>query len=192
MLRKKQKGFSLIELLVVVAIIGILAAVGVVAYNGYTKHAKVAAVKANHKTIVQMIGAKAQMCNIGNAVDYLHVKNNEPLITEKSSFSCSPSISIDDFIEKMNEHVYGMNWRSPYYGENFPWLGGCQINVTNCGTGGAGGRGYIGDKESCPSHWQQQGYIAISKTGSNKIKVCSHLKREGGVNEYMEHEIAFE
>ena len=180
----KQKGFSLIELLVVVAIIGILAAVGVVAYNGYTKHAKVAAVKANHKTIVQMISAKAMKCNLEDNIEYLHVKSNIPLITEKSSFSCSPTISINDFIKKMNEHVYGMNWRSPYYGENYPYPVWCQINVTNCSS-----RGYI---DGCPDHSEQQGYIAISKTGSDQIKVCSHLKREGGVNEYMEHEIAFE
>ena len=50
-----RKAFTLIELLVVVAIIGILAAVGVVAYNGYTRAAKNAALKANHKTIVKYV-----------------------------------------------------------------------------------------------------------------------------------------
>ncbi len=44
MVRSDKKGFTLIELMIVVAIIGILAAVAIPAYSGYTKRARLSEV----------------------------------------------------------------------------------------------------------------------------------------------------
>ena len=52
---KSEKGFSLIELLVVVAIIGVLAAVGVVGYQGYIDSTKQSVTESNSKAIHQWI-----------------------------------------------------------------------------------------------------------------------------------------
>ena len=67
----KIKGFTLIELLVVVAIIGILAAVGVVAYNGYTASAKIAAAKANQKSIAKYLNAESMKCKLDSSSQIL-------------------------------------------------------------------------------------------------------------------------
>lgn len=69
---KLKSGFSLIELLVVVAIIGILAAIGSVGYNKYIAQATTAASTANDKQILEAVIADdasqaAQECN-GTAV----------------------------------------------------------------------------------------------------------------------------
>jgi prepilin-type N-terminal cleavage/methylation domain-containing protein len=53
-----KKGFSLVELLVVVAIIGVLAGVGIVAYNNYIDDADKKVAKANATLLAKKISAE--------------------------------------------------------------------------------------------------------------------------------------
>ena len=63
----KKKAFTLIELLIVVAIIGILAGVGVPMYNGYMATAKVQSASTNHANIKSYVAATLTKCATGVA-----------------------------------------------------------------------------------------------------------------------------
>ena len=81
MKRSLQKGFTLIELMIVVAIIGILAAVALPAYQDYTKRARVS------EALSLMSGAKASV------TEYYSTNNTWPSGNASAGLAAKASIS---------------------------------------------------------------------------------------------------
>jgi type IV pilus assembly protein PilA len=80
MKRSMQKGFTLIELMIVVAIIGILAAVALPAYQDYTVRAKVSEV------ILAASSAKTSISEAANSLSALPGAGSVSISTQSSQY----------------------------------------------------------------------------------------------------------
>lgn len=90
MMRSMQKGFTLIELMIVVAIIGILAAVALPAYQDYTVRAK------NSEVILAASGCRTSITEVIQSSSTLPTANNWGCETASATSQYVASIATDD------------------------------------------------------------------------------------------------
>ena len=123
----KKKAFTLIELLIVVAIIGILAGVGVPMYNGYMATAKVQSSATNHANVKSFVAATLTKCSAGSTYVMLGSTNRQ----------CNQSASawasyFRTYFDSINKNPYG---------------GGAYVTTTSSSpVKGATGIGYSGNR----------------------------------------------
>ena len=91
--RRNEQGFTLIELMIIVAIIGVLTAIALPAYSDYAKRAKIT------EAILAMSKCKGDVSS--------HLQSNRFLPSVANSFGCESSTSMTSYVASLQTGTDG-------------------------------------------------------------------------------------
>ena len=104
-----KKGFTLVELLIVVAILGILAAIGIVSFGGFLGSAKENAAKANYNNFISEVSSILMKCHMGEDKIYLKV------VAEYPAYAHDCNANLHNFLTLYQRHLSEYKkYRNPY------------------------------------------------------------------------------
>ena len=108
----KKSAFTLIELLIVVAILGILAAVGIPMYQGYQESAKYNATRSNFNNASSFISAELTKCGISDTMSLKQAAN-------AGASKLTPcQLTSTQLGTKLIAHFGFDGWKNPYTNED--------------------------------------------------------------------------
>jgi prepilin-type N-terminal cleavage/methylation domain-containing protein len=144
----KNKGFTLVELLVIVAIISVLATAGVIAYNSYTLDAKKQATIAKWKSAASFIENTFLQCKLRGSNSTIILSSRSNLQINCATVSTdNPSIAtINSLGDTFTAYFLEAGYKNPYdptavnsdiivrRGSGGTPLGGLRLDWTECTT----------------------------------------------------------
>ena len=117
-MKKLQKGFSLVELLVVVAIIGVLAGVGIVGYQSYTDSAKSRVAVANFNSVKRFVETELTLLNNNIQTVSGALKSGTGNCNAINTAYTVHSVDMENFLKGLSCYFatdgYGNAFKNPY------------------------------------------------------------------------------
>ena len=137
----KKRGFTLIELMIVVAIIGILAAVAIPAFINYMKRAKTSEATVNLKSITE--GVMSYFDKETNAVSHA-VPTNTARTPDSAPTPSKVAISSTIQGQFSTPAWTATGWKpaEPFY-YRYSWTAGTGCTTQPCGASGAAGQAVV-------------------------------------------------